>query len=73
MRPIRVWRFKDAPHAYRRLASGNDEDWVVVVPPEYGESLSAYSVPWIAATDTRTNPERHVLADGTIVFIGSHA
>lgn len=41
--PIQVWSFDKAPEELKTLSTGGDEDWVAVVPPEYGDTY----IPWL--------------------------
>ena len=41
-KPIRVWRFQDAPKRYR-ISQGGDEDWVAFVP----DYLCDEWIPWL--------------------------
>ena len=53
MRPIQVWRFDEAPEEYQRLATrGGDEDWLAVVPKEYGQVAPSDDDPFAKVTAT---------------------
>lgn len=67
---IRVWAFVDAPPNYRQLSPhGGDEDWLALVPPNYGY------VPWIQDVGPfgRCDVSEHQLPSGYTVYIGAHA
>jgi len=38
MRPIKIWRYKDAPKKYLLVKELDDADWVTFIPKEYGEN-----------------------------------
>jgi hypothetical protein len=68
---VRVWRFYDAPDAYRRLSThGGDEDWVAWVPP----SMATIWIPWLTADAfVACDVSEYYLPDGAKIVIGSHA
>ena len=69
---IQVWRFADAPEDMRALSiNGGDEDWLAVVPPEYGDEWIAWLCPGgpFGVCDVDEYPQ----PDGRRVFIGCHA
>lgn len=68
-KPIRIWRFNDAPKRYR-ISIGGDEDWVAFVP-------NGYQPEWIGWLDEGTSfgcrkVKVFKTKDGTI-HIGAHA
>jgi len=70
-RPIRVWRFDEAPWKYRRLSqNGGDEDWVAFVPG--GEEAYGW-IPWLEVPHFACwKVEVHQVPEGE-VYIGCHA
>ena len=72
--PIVVWRFEDAPEDLRGLVENDgDEDWLAVVPAYFIEDGG---IPWIdccSGFDSLCEPEKHQLASGDVVYIGTHA
>ena len=70
--PIQVWRFENAPVAYRELSTnGGDEDWLVFWPESAGPHK--YGLPlWLLRMDSCEEPQE-IRVDGGTVFIGSHA
>jgi hypothetical protein len=70
--PMKLWRFEDAPPFFKHLSTnGGDEDWVLLVPP-------GVDVPfWVEINGAghfgACCTDRYVMADGSEVFIGSHA
>ena len=66
---IFVWSWVDAPLALKKHVShGGDEDWVALVPKDYGTILwmDSYNTAW---GDTR----EFILPDGRKVVSGAHA
>jgi hypothetical protein len=71
-RMIRVWRFEDAPEAFRALSGhGGDEDWVAHLPP----ALANEWIEWLDSGSRfgRCDVSEHALPDGSVVKIGAHA
>jgi hypothetical protein len=69
--PIMLWRFSDAPKEFRDLSNhGGDEDWLLLVPPEYIED----DLEWIYANAQFgcCDFSKHPVAGGA-VYIGAHA
>lgn len=68
---IIVWRFEDAPEAYRALSTnGGDEDWVAFVPDSY----DGYRPGWLESGGPFGcyDVKSHDVPGGTI-YIGAHA
>ena len=78
VKPIKVWRFYDAPKKYQKLSThGGDEDWLAFIPkdlmgshrieyrrlPQWMESGTQFGI-----CDTLLYPVR-----GGFVAIGAHA
>jgi hypothetical protein len=68
---IRIWKFGDAPEAFRKLyPKGSAETWVVEVPA----SLSAEVVETMRLRGLPVERlVRRQMPDGTIVFFGQSA
>lgn len=70
---ICVWRFRDAPEAYRDLSPhGGDEDWVAFVPAPLADQY----IGWLEQGTAFgcCDVSRHDLPDASgTVYIGAHA
>ena len=75
MKPIKVWRFENAPEEYKKLSTnGGDEDWLAFVPSEYVDPNGCNWISWLEGNsfDTCSEPQQIKVTGGTI-WIGSHA
>jgi hypothetical protein len=68
-RVVKVWDFRDAPIEYQRLSeNGGDEDWVALIPIEYG------SIPYfIEQMSSGLFSVDQYAVDVGIIYIGAHA
>lgn len=68
---ITVWRFEDAPEAYRQLStSGGDEDWIAFIP----EAMKDRYIPWTEeGSPFGCCGVDEFSVDGGVIRIGSHA
>jgi len=66
-----VWPFHEAPESLRKLStSGGDEDWIAHVPKHFaGRYIAWLETGGFGVCDV----EKIEIADGSIVYIGSHA
>ena len=70
--PLTLWRFDDAPEAYRELSEhGGDEDWLALIPAHMAEEW----FPWMETGSWMgcSSVSEHPLPDGSIIRIGAHA
>ncbi len=69
--PIRVYRFSDAPSAWQDVlcCNGGDEDWLAIVPKEYGY------VGWISSSDFGCcSVDKYIVDEsGTVYDLGEYA
>lgn len=68
---IKVWRFYDAPKAYRDLSTnGGDEDWVAFIP----DAMSQEYIGWLESGSSFgcCCVDEHKVAGG-VIRIGCHA
>ena len=72
IKPIRMWRFDDAPKKYQDMSrNGGDEDWIAIIPPNYVNE-------YLGFLDEGTSfgccgVDEFILVDGSKLLIGSHA
>ncbi len=67
---ILVWRFEDAPEAYRELSPhGGDEDWLAYVP----SSLCEEYIGWLEYGPFGCYQITEHKVDGGTVKIGAHS
>lgn len=73
MKPsIKVWPFYDAPAELQALSQhGGDEDWLALVPPEYGDQYIGWAQTGSGFGCCDVTEE--TLSDGSRVLIGAHA
>lgn len=74
-KPIKVWRFHEAPAKYRSLFShGGDEHWLAVVPYEHWK---VHGIPLWRNDNGGSfgccDVSKHHLMNGSLVLIGAHA
>lgn len=72
MKPIQIWRFKEAPEEFRTLSDhGGDEDWLALIPPHLADEW----IPWLEENTSFGcfRVSKHKLPDGSVVKIGAHS
>lgn len=72
---IKIWRWRDAPQAYRDLSEhGGDEDYVMLVPADYGwDHLVDLLGDRHGSAIGCCSVHRHELPCGSTLYIGAHA
>ena len=74
-RPIKIWRFDQAPIKYQELSEHcGDEDWVALVPKEVWKREYG----WIGFLDEGRSfgccsVSKDKLSNGDMILIGAHA
>src|ERR1700680_2895563 len=64
---IKLWKFDKAPAKYKSLHEANfTPEWIAVMQDDDAEEFDAF-----LGKASRGPSERHVLPDGTLVYIGS--
>jgi len=76
MNNMSVWVFEEAPKKYQKLStSSGDEDWVLLVPAGVAWKWMMDDLPpsWVSRMDSDLDPQKIIMENGDVVYIGSHA
>ena len=74
MKPIEVWKFKDAPEELRNLSDhGGDEDWLAVIPPQMNNTYISWMEQGTPFGISDVEYYEHPYKEGYQVVIGAHS